>query len=83
MSKSQLYQSISKGNSNDLLDFLLSKGVWSSPELDCIITVSFSINEEQIEFPLYRNLPQSKITEILEKFGLSSSDFEEYMKGSL
>lgn len=83
MSKSQLYRSISKGNSNDLLDFLLSKGVWCSPELDCIITVSFSINGEQVEFPLYRNLPQPKITEILEKFGFSYSDFEEYMKGSL
>lgn len=80
MSKSQLYQSLSNGNSNDLLDFLSSKGVWNSPELDCVITVKFAVNGEQVEFPLYRNLPQLHIKEILEKFGFSYSDFEKYVE---
>lgn len=83
MSKSPLYQNASRGNSNELMEFLSSKDVWDSPELDCAVTVKFNISGEYIEFPLYRNLPQSTISEILGKFGFSYSDFEEFAKGVL
>lgn len=76
MSKSQLYQSFNKGNSTELLNFLLSKGVWNSPELELNIIVKFSVEGEQIEFPLYGDLPKWRIMEILEKFGLNYADFE-------
>lgn len=83
MSKSPLYLNFKEGNSNQLLDFLSSNGVWNSPELDCVVTVKFSFNGEQIEFPLYRNLPTPKIKEVLEKLGFSYSDFEKHIKGNL
>lgn len=83
MSKSQLYQSFEKGNSNDLLEFLSTKGVWNSPELELSIIVKLSVKGKLIEFPLYRNLSKQQITEILEKFGYNYSDFEEYLKSNL
>ena len=79
MPKSQLYQNFSEGNAKKLVDFLVLKGVWNSPELDIKITIKFVVNGECVEFPLYENLPKQHIQDILNKFGFSYSDFENYL----
>ncbi len=79
MSRPQLYQFLSEGNAKKLVDFLVLKGVWNSPELDVKIMIKFVVNGECVEFPLYGNLPEQRIRDILDKFGLSHSDFENYL----
>ena len=81
MSKHQLYQALNKGNASKVMDFLVSKGVWGNPELEINIVVKVTFNGELIDFPLYTNLSDKQISDLLEKFGFEYSEFEEYLNG--
>lgn len=79
MSMSQLYQNFKKGNTPELLDFLVSKGVWNTPEIELKIVVKLKAEQEQIEIPLHEDLSPQQIADTLAKFGFTHSDFEEYL----
>lgn len=65
-----------KGNTTELLDFLVSKGVWNTPEVELKIMIKLKAEQEQIEIPLHGDLSPQQIADTLAKLGFTHSDFK-------